>query len=129
MSDEVKTEIPGVSGPVTFQSIEDIAKNMEAIRQNEQQLFGNYITRLLSSVITNLSHLRDFALSGVKVFSEELELHRAHELQCRSQLLTEESLQAYLDGLTALRIRQAEENAAKIKAAEEAAKGNTQQRE
>lgn len=120
MSDEVKIEIPGVNGQATFHSVEDIAAQMAVVKQNEQQIYTHYMTRLMSSIVNNLSYLRDFCNTGVKVFTEELELHRCHELQCRSQLLTEESLQEYLDGLTALRLRQAEENAAKIKAAEAA---------
>lgn len=120
MSGEPKVEIPGVNGQDTYHSLEDIAKNVKAVKENEQQIFTHYMTRLLAAAGTNLSYLRDFMSTGIKVFTEELALHREHELQCRSHLLTEESLQAYLDGLTALRIRQAEENAAKIKAAETA---------
>lgn len=120
MSGEAKIEIPGVNGQATFHSVEDIAKQMAAVKENEQQIYTHYMTRLMSGIVNNLTYLREFSLTGVKVFTEELELHRCHELQCRSQLLTEESLQEYLDGLTALRLRQAEENAAKIKAAEAA---------
>lgn len=116
----------GASEIPTLQTREDIRKFVSNSTATEKQMFMSYIERMSGAIENNVSFLKNFSTAALDAFSSELELHREHEVQCRTQLLTEESLQAYLDGLAALRLRQQEQVAANAKAVKEAAEKQKQ---
>lgn len=115
MSETIEHEIPGVTHELP-QSLEEVNNKISRVSLAEKQLYTNFLTRTAHSAIMSADVIK-IMLDNM---SEELALHREHELQIRAQLITESSLQTYIDALTAMRLRQKE--AVAKRAEEQAAK-------